>query len=58
MQMLIEINSDDQVMNNLFGSVKLFATLLGIDPEIYFKTHHRRLIPPKRIDSRKLEHQL
>ncbi|KAF0712179.1 Uncharacterized protein FWK35_00029971 [Aphis craccivora] len=47
-----EIKSDDQAINNLIDSALSFATLLGTNPESYFKTHHRRRLCPKRIDSR------
>ncbi|XP_008182705.1 uncharacterized protein LOC103309321 [Acyrthosiphon pisum] len=52
MKMMTEIKSDDQAINNLIDSALSFATLLGTNPESYFKTHHRRRLCPKRIDSR------
>jgi hypothetical protein len=38
--------------NILIDSALSFATLLGTNSESYFKTHHRRRLCPKRIDSR------
>ncbi|KAL4112339.1 hypothetical protein QTP88_016148 [Uroleucon formosanum] len=52
MKMMTEIKSDDQAINNLIDSALSFATLLGTNPESYFKTHHRRRLCPKRIDPR------
>ncbi|KAL4083440.1 hypothetical protein QTP88_028756 [Uroleucon formosanum] len=52
MKMMTEIKSDDQAINNLIDSALSFATLLGTNPESYFKTHHRRKLCPKRIDPR------
>ncbi|KAL4107515.1 hypothetical protein QTP88_017852 [Uroleucon formosanum] len=52
MKMMTEIKSNDQAINNLIDSALSFATLLGTNPESYFKTHHRRRLCPKRIDPR------
>jgi len=52
MKMMTEIKSDDQAISYLIDSALSFATLLGTNHESYFKTHHRRRLCPKRIESR------
>lgn len=52
MKIMTEIKSDDQALNNLIDSAISFANLLETNPENYFKTHHRRRLCPKRVDSR------
>lgn len=52
MKMMTEMKSDDQAINNWIDSAFSFETLLGTNPESSFKTHHRRRLCPKRIDSR------
>ncbi|CAI6347204.1 unnamed protein product [Macrosiphum euphorbiae] len=49
-QVLEEINSNTNSMNNLIDSAISFSTTLGINPENDFKIHHRHKNPPTWLD--------
>lgn len=47
---LEEINSDTDSMNNLIDSAISFSKTLGINPDNDFKIHHRHKKPPTWLD--------